>query len=194
MRCEGEEFVTQGIDFLREVSLHDTKYTNPGKTIVVGGGNTAMDCVRTSVRLGSKDVTCFYRRTEAEMPAEKLEIHEAKEEGVKFQFLVAPIKVEKRGDKLVLTCQRMELGEADATGRRKPVVIPGSEFETEADTIIGAIGQKTAAPACVEADKYGNLASDLGDKVFSAGDCNTGAATVVEALAGGNANGRVQRE
>ena len=103
MRCEGEELVTQGIDFLREVSLHDTKYTNPGKTIVVGGGNTAMDCVRTSVRLGSKDVTCFYRRTEAEMPAEKLEIHEAKEEGVKFQFLVAPVKVEKRGDKLILT-------------------------------------------------------------------------------------------
>ena len=185
MRCEGEEFVTQGIDFLREVSLHDTKYINPGKTIVVGGGNTAMDCVRTSVRLGSKDVTCFYRRTEAEMPAEKLEIHEAKEEGVKFQFLVAPVKVEKRGEKLVLTCQRMELGEADASGRRKPVVIPGSDFETEADTIIGAIGQTTNAPACLEADKFGNLAANLGDNVFAAGDCNTGAATVVEALAGG---------
>lgn len=184
MRCEGEELVTQGSDFLREVALHDTKYTKPGKTIIVGGGNTAMDCVRTSVRLGSSDVTCFYRRTEAEMPAEKIEIHEAKEEGVKFQFLVAPVKVAKRGDKLVLTCQRMELGEADASGRRKPVVIPNSDFEVEADTIIGAIGQRTDAPSCLTSDKYGNLAFELEERIFSAGDCNTGAATVVEALGG----------
>ena len=182
MRCEGEEFVTQGIEFLRKVALNNASGNNPGKVIVVGGGNTAMDCVRTAVRLGSTDVNCFYRRTEAEMPAEKLEIHEAKEEGVKFTFLVAPVKVEKRSDKLVMTCQKMELGEPDASGRRKPVVIPGSDFEVEADTIIGAIGQGTLAPAGLEVDKRGNLSARVSEKVFAAGDCVSGAATVVEAV------------
>ena len=116
MRCEGEELVTQGIDFLRNVAMNGNKAPNPGKVVVVGGGNTAMDCLRTSVRLGSPEVHCFYRRTEAEMPAEKIEIHEAREEGVNFNFLLAPVKVEKRGEKLVMTCRRMELGEPDASG------------------------------------------------------------------------------
>ena len=189
MRCEGEEHVTQGIDFLRSIALNGWSGANPGKVIVVGGGNTAMDCVRTSVRLGSTDVNCFYRRTEAEMPAEKIEIAEAKEEGVKFHFLVAPVKVEKRGGKLVMTCQKMELGEPDASGRRKPVVIPGSEFEVEADTIIGAIGQATRAPEGVETDKRGNIVTIDGqrvaEKIYAAGDCVSGAATVVEGVAGG---------
>lgn len=190
MRCEGEELATLGIEFLRDVAEHDTRAANPGRVIVVGGGNTAMDCLRTSVRLGSPKVECFYRRTEKEMPAEKLEIAEAREEGVEFRFLVAPVKLEKRGDALVLTCRRMALGEPDASGRRKPVEVPGSDFEVEADTVIGAIGQKTLAPAGIEVDRFGNLAvkpdsARLGGKLYGAGDCVSGAATVVEGVAQG---------
>ncbi len=190
MRCEGEELVTQGIDFLRNVIENDCKAANPGKVIVVGGGNTAMDCLRTSVRLGSPDVNCFYRRTEAEMPAEKIEIHEAREEGVNFHFLVAPVKVEKRGGKLVMTCRKMELGEPDASGRRKPVEVAGSDFEVEADTIIAAIGQSALLPEGIPASRFRTVEVEPGtckvaDKVYAAGDCVSGAATVVEGVASG---------
>ncbi len=190
MRCEGEELAANGIDWLGKIALNGWNGENPGKTLVIGGGNTAMDCVRTSVRLGSDNVTCMYRRTEAEMPAEKIEIHEAKEEGVNFQFLVAPTKLRREGDKLVLTCQRMELGEPDASGRRRPVAIEGSEFDTVADTVIAAIGQKTAANEGMKVNRWGDLDADeitlnVEGNVFAAGDCVTGAATVVEAVAGG---------
>ena len=189
IRCEGEELATAGIDFLRENILKDCKAANPGKTIVIGGGNTAMDCVRTAVRLGAEEVSCFYRRTENEMPAEKIEIHEAKEEGVNFEFLVAPVKLRKENGKLVLTCQRMVLGEPDASGRRRPVPQAGSEFDTVADTVIAAVGQSTIMPAGVKVNKYGYAEVSAGnlveDNVFSAGDCVSGAATVVEAVASG---------
>lgn len=190
MRCEGEDLVSQGIDFLRENIEKNGKAANPGKTIVVGGGNTAMDCVRTSVRLGSPDVNCFYRRTEAEMPAEKLEIQEAREEGVKFTFLTAPVKVEKRGEKLVMTCRKMELGEPDASGRRKPVEVPGSDYEVEADTIIAAIGQSADIPLPLPITRFRTIDVQAGtcivaDNVYAAGDCLTGAKTVVEGVAGG---------
>ena len=190
MRCEGEELVTQGIDFLRNVIESGCRAADPGKVIVVGGGNTAMDCVRTCVRLGSPDVNCFYRRTEAEMPAEKIEIAEAREEGVRFHFLVAPVKVEKRGEKLVMTCRRMELGEPDASGRRKPVEIPGSDYEVEADTIIAAIGQSALVPAGLPVSRFRTVEVEPGtmhvaDNVYAAGDCVSGAATVVEGVAGG---------
>ena len=190
MRCEGEELATPGIDFLRNVVENNCVAANPGKVLVVGGGNTAMDCLRTCVRLGSPQVICLYRRSEAEMPAEKIEIHEAKEEGVEFQFLTAPVKLEKRNGKLVLTCQKMTLGEPDASGRRKPVPEIGSDFEIEADTVIAAIGQKTDAPAGIPVNRYGCLAVGddgvtVGDGLYGAGDCVSGAATVVEALASG---------
>ena len=186
IRCEGEELAVSGIDFLRNVAVNENVAPNPGKVIVVGGGNTAMDCLRTSVRLGSSDVNCFYRRTEAEMPAEKLEIEEAKEEGVNFHYLAAPVKLEKRGGKLVMTFRKMELGEPDASGRRKPVEVPGSDYEVEADTVIAAIGQKTAAPEGVPVNRFGYLeAANMGGKLYSAGDCLSGAATVVEAVATG---------
>jgi len=190
MRCEGEEFAVPGIDFLRNVIENDCSAPNPGKVLVVGGGNTAMDCLRTSVRLGSPEVTCIYRRSEAEMPAEKIEIAEAKEEGVKFQFLTAPVKLEKRNGKLILTCQKMTLGEPDASGRRKPVPEAGSDFEIEADTVIAAIGQKTSAPAGIPVTRYGTVEVQedgvtVRNGLYSAGDCVSGAATVVEALASG---------
>ncbi len=184
--CEGEELAVSGIDFLRNVALNGNVAPNPGKVIVVGGGNTAMDCLRTSVRLGSSDVNCYYRRTEAEMPAEKLEIEEAKEEGVNFHYLAAPVKLEKRDGKLVMTFRKMELGEPDASGRRKPVEVAGSDYEVEADTVIAAIGQKTEAPEGLPVNRFGYLeAASMGDKLYSAGDCLSGAATVVEAVATG---------
>ena len=190
MRCEGEELATPGIDYLRNVVENNCSAPNPGKVLVVGGGNTAMDCLRTSIRLGSDDVSCIYRRTEAEMPAEKIEIHEAKEEGVKFCYLTAPVKLEKRNGKLILTCQKMTLGEPDASGRRKPIPEAGSDFEIEADTVIAAIGQKTSAPEGIPVDRYGCLAVGedgvtAGNGIYGAGDCVSGAATVVEALASG---------
>ena len=186
LRCEGEELALSGIDYLRNVALNDNVADNPRRTIVVGGGNTAMDCVRTSVRLGSGDVRCLYRRTEAEMPAEKIEIEEAKEEGVVFEFLVAPVKLEKRDDVLILTCRRMQLGEPDASGRRKPVEIPGSDFEIEADTVIAAIGQNTDAPTGLPVNRYGCLENESSAPgLYAAGDCVSGAATVVEAVASG---------
>ena len=189
MRTEGEELASEGIVWLEKIALAGWSGENPGKTIVIGGGNTAMDCVRTSVRLGSDNVSCFYRRTEAEMPAEEIEIKEAKEEGVIFEFLTAPISLRKEGDKLILTCLKMELGEPDASGRRRPIPIEGSEYEVEADTIIAAIGQKTDAPEGLITNKWGDIAVDeatqaMSEGVFSAGDCVTGAATVVEATAG----------
>ncbi|MBE6369835.1 MAG: 4Fe-4S dicluster domain-containing protein [Lentisphaerae bacterium] len=189
IRCNGEELATPGIDFLRDNILSGCKLANPGKTIVIGGGNTAMDCVRTAVRLGAEDVSCFYRRTENEMPAEKIEIHEAKEEGVKFEFLIAPTNLRRENGKLILTCQRMVLGEPDASGRRRPVPQPGSEFDTVADTVIAAVGQNTVMPDGIKVNKYGYAEVTAGGKVegkiFSAGDCVSGAATVVEAVAGG---------
>ena len=190
LRCEGEELALPGIGFLREVAENRQQRANPGRTVVVGGGNTAMDCLRTAVRLGGT-VQCFYRRTENEMPAEKGEIAEAREEGVDFVFLVAPVKLEKRGGEFVLTCCRMELGEPDASGRRKPVAVPGSEFETVADTVIAAIGQRTAAPAGIPTTRFGEIEVEseseprFAERCYAAGDCVSGAATVVEGVASG---------
>ncbi len=188
-RIEGEELAEKGIAYLEKIASAGWTGKNPGKTIVIGGGNTAMDCLRTSVRLGG-DVYCYYRRTEREMPAEEIEIKEAKEEGVTFEFLTAPVKLREENGKKILTCVRMELGEPDASGRRRPFPIEGSEFEVEADTVIAAIGQKTDAPEEVIVNRWGDVKvreNDLqmADTVFAAGDCVSGPATVVEAVAGG---------
>ena len=122
---------------------------------MVGGGNTAIDCARTALRLGG-DVTIVYRRTRNEMPAQAIEVDEAMEEGVKFEFLTAPAALEKNADgSLALSCARMQLGEPDASGRRSPVLIPGSEFKLQADTVISAIGQRTVVPEGLAASKRG---------------------------------------
>ncbi len=192
MRIEGEDLAQQGIAWLGDIAGKNWKNcANPGRTVVVGGGNTAMDCARTALRLGG-DVTVCYRRTRAEMPAEANEIQEAMDEGVKFEFLTAPLSLKKAEDgSLRLACQRMELGAADASGRRTPVPVPGSDFEIAADTVIAAIGQRTVVPEGVPAAKRGIEVdpADLkcaGDApVFAAGDCVSGPATVVEALAAG---------
>lgn len=194
MRIEGDELSEMGIRWLESIAAKNWKdCANPGRTLVVGGGNTAMDCARTALRLGG-DVTVVYRRTRKEMPAEAIEVDEAVEEGVKLQLLTAPVLLKKNADgKLVLTCQKMQLGEPDASGRRKPEPVAGSEFDIEADTVIAAIGQRTVAPAGLTATKRGDVAVSKAEqacegvsKVFAAGDCVTGPATVVEALASGH--------
>ncbi len=192
MRIDGEDLALQGIDFLGKIAAANWQNCdNPGRTVIVGGGNTAMDCARTALRLGG-DVTVVYRRTRNEMPAEDLEVVEAMEEGVKFEFLTAPLSLAKNPDgSLALTCQRMELGEPDASGRRAPVPVTGSDFVMTLDTVIGAIGQRTVVPEGLTASKRGievapaDLRCSSDKLIFAAGDCVSGPATVVEALAAG---------
>ncbi len=203
--CEGDdaENVYSGIDFLRNMEVTGQKYDFSGKTVaVVGGGNTAMDCCRTSVRCGAEKVYVIYRRTEKEMPANPIEIHESKIEGVEYLFLTNPSKVNKDKDGKLksMTCLKMELGEPDASGRRRPVPIEGSEFDIELDYALAAIGQKTeinflddvnkhATDGKLEANRWGDIAADKATlqtgikSMFAAGDGVTGPATIIEAVA-----------
>ncbi len=193
LRVDGEDHprVFGGIDYLREIALGQDVDVGQ-KVIVVGGGNTAIDAARTAVRQGA-DVTLVYRRTRNEMPAEAEEIHDAEEEGVKYEFLVAPIGLRFDGDALVgMECQRMELGEPDASGRRRPVPIEGSEFLLEADAIIKAIGQDIEAGVIptedVEQSKWATVNvhkptfRTSREKVFAAGDLVSGPELVVDAV------------
>ena len=166
------------------------------KVIVVGGGNTAIDCARSSLRLGSEDVTIVYRRSRAEMPAHPEEIHEAEEEGVKFLFLTAPVSFVGEGKPLAMRCVQMRLGAPDASGRRRPEPVPGSETDLTADSVIAAIGQrvrwdgfnadglKLTRWGTPEADQN-TLRSVSHSDVYVCGDCLTGPATAIEAIAGG---------
>ena len=193
--CDGDKAdgVLGGIDFLGRVALGETPAIGDD-VIVVGGGNTAMDACRTAIRLGAANVTVVYRRTEKEMPAEAGEIAQAKEEGVKFAFLSAPLSVETKDGKVTaLKLQRMELGEEDASGRRRPVPVPGAIDVIKADTVIAAIGQKvdTEGIPCAKSQK-GTIQADchtyLTDipGVFAGGDCiNKGPGIAVEAIACG---------
>ena len=145
MRVKDEDApgVLSGIKFLENFGLKK-KIDIHGTVLVVGGGNTAIDCARTALRLGADDVKIVYRRTRAEMPANAMEIEEAEREGVKMEFLVAPTRVIlKDGRAGALECLRMELGEPDASGRRSPKPVRGSEFEVRCDFVIAAIGQST---------------------------------------------------
>ncbi|AEF95378.1 FAD-dependent pyridine nucleotide-disulfide oxidoreductase [Desulfotomaculum nigrificans CO-1-SRB] len=144
LQLPGEDLtgVYSGIQFLREVaSRQPIKVGN--KVVVIGGGNVAMDAARTSIRLGAKEVTVVYRRTQEQMPANHHEIAQALEEGIKFQMLTAPVGfVGEQGSVTSLKCIKMQLGEPDASGRRRPVPVEGSEFEIPTDMVIIAIGQK----------------------------------------------------
>jgi formate dehydrogenase beta subunit len=191
---EGEELpgVVDGATFLREVNLG----LHPAVGIsvaTVGGGNVALDAARTALRLGAKDVKVLYRRTRAEMPADPAEVEQSLEEGVDISFLVAPVKVSTENKRLRVSCQRFELGAPDASGRPRPVRIPGSEFDLECDTLIIAIGQAPRVPedfhlrigkgSTIQVDPVTLLTNRTG--VFAGGDAVTGPATVTEALAAG---------
>jgi len=159
---------------------------------VIGGGNVALDAARISFRLGAKRVTIFYRRTRTEMPATPEEIDAALEEGVEIVYLAAPSKVVRENGILNLECTRMKLGEPDASGRARPIPIEGSEFVTELDTLIAAIGQRprVAKGFQVELERGNTVRVDADmqssrEGVFSGGDCVTGPASVIEAIAAG---------
>jgi glutamate synthase (NADPH/NADH) small chain len=134
---------------------------------VIGAGNVAMDAARTAHRLGSKKVYIVYRRSEAEMPARAAEVKHAREEGIIFQLLTNPIRIlgDDKGRVRALECLRMELGEPDASGRRSPVPIPGSEFEIPCDMVIPALGNLanpllTSTAKEIELNKWGNIIAD----------------------------------
>jgi len=197
---EGEDLkgVWGATEFLREVNLGKDVKIGP-RVAIVGGGNSAIDAARTAVRLGAKDVTILYRRERKDMPAWEHEIVAAEHEGVKIEYLVAPVKLIGKNGKLGgVVCQRMKLGEFDRSGRRKPVPIEGSEYTLSVDTIIPAISQSADTSfipegSDVKKDKWGGIEvlsrsknRTTADGVFIIGDAATGPATVVEAIAMGH--------
>ncbi len=195
LRCPGEELpgVYGGIHFLRQVVANEP-VTIGKKVAVVGGGNTAMDACRTAVRLGAEQVYNIYRRTKDEMPAEKIEIEEAEQEGVLFQYLVNPLEIlpGKNGQVKKIRLQKMELGEPDASGRRRPMPITGAEEILDVDTVIAAIGQGVdpAGIEGVDQTKWQTIVADENTfatnlpGVFAIGDCvNKGASIAIEAIA-----------
>ena len=193
MRCPGEDLdgVLGGIDFLREAALNQPIFTGR-KVAVVGGGNTAMDCTRTAIRLGADKVYNIYRRTKNEMPAEEIEIVEAEEEGAIFKNLTNPLEITGENGKVKsVRLQIMELGEPDSSGRRAPIAVEGKEEVIDVDTVIVAIGQKLAPQGLedIALTKYGTIAADertfrtnLAD-VFAIGDAtNNGADIAITAI------------
>lgn len=193
MRIDGEDLqgVIGGIDFLRDVVLGN-EVNIGGKVAVVGGGNTAMDACRTAVRLGAKEVTVLYRRTRDEMPAEDIEITEAQEEGVRFNFLSSPIEFVGESGKLKYArIQKMRLGEPDASGRRRPEPIDGAIDNVEFDTVIMAIGQQPdlAGFEKIDSTKRNTIFADeetfrtSDEKIFAVGDItNRGASIAIAAI------------
>lgn len=208
MKIKGEDLngVYSANEYLTRVNLmkayrndSDTPIKRSKAVAVVGGGNVAMDATRCALRLGAERVVLVYRRGENELPARKEEIEHAKEEGVEFMMLTAPIEVLGDEHKHVraLKCQRMELGEVDASGRRRPVPIPDSEFELKVDTVIVAIGTSPNpliknTTAGIAVTKWGGIITDefgktTRDGVYAGGDAVTGAATVILAMGAGKA-------
>ncbi len=194
MGVEGEDSrgVVDGASFLRRVALGE-EVDLGNEVVVIGGGNVAVDSARTALRLGAKQVNIIYRRTRAEMPASEEEVEGTLEEGVNIIYLAAPVKISQDDGQLKLTCIRMELGEPDASGRRRPVPIKGSEFSMNFNSMIAAIGQTPEIP-----DQFklkigrGNtiqvnpetMATDR-PGVWAGGDVVRGPASVIEAIADG---------
>ena len=167
------------------------------RVVVVGGGNVAMDAARSALRIGAEKVYIMYRRSEEELPARREEVHHAKEEGVEFMMLTNPVEILGNEDDFVkaVRCEKMELGEPDASGRRRPVEVPGSEFLLEADCVIMAIGTSPnplikSTTEGLETQRWGGIIVDEDGRttregVFAGGDAVTGAATVILAMGEG---------
>lgn len=193
--CAGEETdgVVGGIDFLRAVAMN-APLSIGERIAIIGGGNTAMDAARTAVRLGAREVMVLYRRTRAEMPAEELEICEAEEEGVEFRFLLAPEEIiSADGHLTAIRMQKMQLGEPDASGRRKPIPIEGEEEIIPVDTVIAAIGQQVQMDHFpqIQPSKWRSIDVNSSNYmtnlpgVFAGGDAVTGPGIAIEAVAQG---------
>jgi glutamate synthase (NADPH/NADH) small chain len=192
-------------EFLTRVNLMEagrnpdspTPIVRGRRVAVIGGGNTAMDCVRTARRLGAERAMIIYRRSEAEMPARVEEIKHAKEEGVEFVMLTAPLEIvgDWEGWAAALRCQKMELGAPDESGRRKPVAVEGSEFDIPSDVVVNAVGTQanpllTATAPDLVLNRWGNIACDsMGATnlpgVYAGGDIVRGGATVILAMGDG---------
>ena len=207
MNVPGENFkgVYSANEYLTRINLmaaydfprSDTPVLNGQRVAVVGGGNVAMDAVRTAKRLGAKEAMIVYRRTHDELPARAEEVHHAEQEGIQFEFLTAPIEVIGNDKRWVtgMKCQKMKLGEPDSSGRRRPEVIPGSEFILDCDVVVVAIGTKanpllTATCPDLKLNKWGNIVADANGAtsipgVFAGGDIVRGAATVILAMGDG---------
>lgn len=207
MDVPGEELrgVYSANEFLTRVNLmhayefprHATPVLHGRHVVVVGGGNVAMDAVRTARRLGAEEATIVYRRDRADLPARVEEVHHAEEEGVRFEFYIAPLEVLGTDDGWVkgLRCVRMKPGEKDASGRARPVPIPGSEFILDCDEVVVAIGTKanpllTSTCPDLKLNKWGNIIADEHNAtslpgVFAGGDITRGAATVILAMGDG---------
>jgi len=207
MNVPGENFkgVYSANEYLTRINLmaaydfprSDTPVLVGQRVAVVGGGNVAMDAVRTAKRLGAKEAMIVYRRTHDELPTRAEEVHHAEQEGVKFEFLTAPVEVIGSDKRWVtgMKCQKMKLGEPDSSGRRRPEVIPGSEFVLDCDTVVVAIGTKanpllTATCPELKLNKWGNIVADENGAtsipgVFAGGDIVRGAATVILAMGDG---------
>lgn len=175
----------------------DTPVKVGAKVAVVGAGNVAMDAARSSLRLGAKEVHIVYRRSAAEVPARAEEVHHAEEEGIIFDFLTNPIEVHgKDGWVTGLRCVRMQLGEPDASGRRRPIPIAGSEFDMEVDTVVMALGTQPnpivfSDVKGLDRTRHGTVVADVNtgrtklERVWAGGDIVTGAATVISAMGAG---------
>jgi len=192
IKGEDSSEVIEAVSFLREINMGNEVKVG-GSVAVIGGGNAAIDASRSALRLGGREVTIVYRRSRTEMPASEEEIEEAIHEGVKIDFLAAPARIERKDAAVELICIGMELGAVDASGRRRPVPIEGSESSSVFDTVIAAIGQQPEAPEqfglplgkgnVFQVDPY-TLATGR-EAVFAGGDAVTGPATVIEAIAAG---------
>ena len=197
--CSANEFLTRNNLMKAFDENYDTPIVRGKKVVVVGGGNVAMDAARTALRLGA-ETHIVYRRSEEELPARVEEVHHAKEEGIIFNLLTNPVEIHEDENGWVsgITCIRMELGEPDASGRRRPVEIPGSEFRIDCDTVIMALGTspnplissttkglEINRRKCIVASEDTGATSKEG--VYAGGDAVTGAATVILAMGAGKA-------
>jgi glutamate synthase (NADPH/NADH) small chain len=189
----------------KEFPNYDTPIPLGKKVAVIGAGNTAMDATRVCLRLGAEKVYCVYRRSRAECPARVEEVHHAEEEGVEFNWLTAPVEIldDGTGNVRAMRCIKMELGEPDDSGRRRPVPVKGSEYEFDCDQVVFAIGTNAnpiiGQTSKLRLNKRGyidtdeNLATSMAG-VFAGGDIVTGAATVIEAMGAGRKAARSMKK
>ena len=199
--AEDAKGVVHGVDFLRRVNLREFGNLKSKRVVIVGGGDVAIDAARCAMRTGAEKVSIFYRRTRKEMPARENEIEDALAEGIEIKYLTAPQQILTKDNKVIgIQCIRMELGEPDSSGRRRPVPVPGSEFTENVDIVVPAIGQAPESNFLAKSEKlkitrYGTIEVDeityqtSRKGVFAGGDAQTGAWIAIGAVAAGREAG-----